>query len=331
MAGIRERVEARLRADRWFGAPRWLVVALAVALLIGYGTFGRPVGGPPPVSDQVRTIVDGLRTTSVYEAPDAPGKVDAAKARDLIGDRPIVLVLLGPTPLPAPAEPMDMPIYDLCDEVAEVVATSLVILYATKDTGAYDPAYCVGPQFANPQNDVDPANYSFSLIAKAELGYQYRVTENNRFPEVEEFVFAFDEQAAADNPGGVPRRAVVPPPPPTADTLQTWQVVLSLAGILLGTIALFAGLRLVGRTAARRGAGEARVRHAAEAASARLNRLADVVLHPEEPSDAAGARRQADLAGQYVLVLGEFEQARSVKQFAAVETRIAELEKEAAG
>lgn len=326
----KKRLWIKLRKGPWFGLPRWFTVAVGVAILLGYGTFGRPVDEPPPVSDQVRTIVAGLRTTSVYEAPDAPGKIDADKARQLIGDRPIVLVLLGDKRLPPPAEPLDQPIYDLCDQVADVVATSLVVLYATKDDGEYSSAYCTGPQFSNPQNPVDASNYDFVLVARAEVAWKYRATDDDMFPKVEEFVFAFDEQAAADFPGGVPRRAVVTPPPPSPDALQTWQIVLSLAGILLGTIALFVGLRLVGRLVARRGARAAANRNRTDAMSARLNKLADVVLHPSAPKDAGDARRQADLAGRYVLVLGEFEAATSNMRLSEVDGRLAELEREAA-
>jgi hypothetical protein len=150
------------------------------------------------------------------------------------------------------------------------------------------------------------------------------------FAQVEEFVFAFDEQAAQDYPGGVPRRAVVVPPPPAPDSLQTWQIILSLAGILLGTIAAFVGLRLVGRVVARRAAHGADLRTRNEAASARLNKLADVVLHPPRPKTAADARWQADLAGEYVRVLAEYEAANTRSKLAALGGRLTELEKEAA-
>lgn len=320
-----ERLATQLRADRWFGVPRWLVVAVGVAILLAYGIFGRHVEGPSPVSDQVRTIAEGLRTTSVYEAPGSPGKIDAARARQLIGDRPIVLVLLDTTPLPPPEDGYSQPHYDLCKQVADVVSTSLVILYGTVD-GEYKPAYCPGPDFSNPQNPVDAENYDFPLIAKAEVAWQYRATEDDLFPQVEEFVFAFDEQAAQDYPGGVPRRAPVIPPPPSPDTVQTWQIVLSVGGILLGTIALFVALRLVGQVVARRSARDAETRNRGEATSARLNRLADTILHPPPPKDAADARRQADLAGRYVLVLGEFEAARTRARLAEVNANLTELE-----
>lgn len=327
-AGTRKRLGTQLRKDHWLGVPRWLVVAVAVAVLIGYGTFGRPTRGPAPVSDQVQTIVEGLRTTSVYEAPDAPGKVDVAPTKDLLGDRPIVVVLLGEN-IQSTWDPFDHHGPDLCEQVADVVATSLVILYGRQHDGDYGPDFCVGPEFSNPQNPVEPDNYDFVLIAKAEISWRYRATEDNLFPQIEEFVFAFDEQAAKDYPGGTPRRAVVVPPPPSPDTLQTWQVILSLAGILAGTIALFVLLRLAGMTITRRAAQGADLRNRTEAASARLNRLADVVLHPPPPAGAADARRHADLAGEYVRVLAEFEAANTRSKLAEVDRRLAELEKEA--
>jgi hypothetical protein len=328
-ASAKKRLSMELRKDHWFGVPRWLVVAVAVAVLIGYGTFGRPTKDPAPVSAEVQTIVEGLRTTSVYEAPDAPGKVDAERARELIGDRPIVLVLLGENTR-STWDPFDDHGDDLCEQVANVVTTSLVILYGREYRGDYGPDFCVGPEFSNPQNPVDPGNYDFVLIAKAEIAWNYRVTEEDLFPQVEEFVFAFDEQAAQDYPGGVPRRAVVIPPPPSPDALQTWQIILSLAGILLGTIAAFVGLRLIGTVVAQRAAQGADLRTRSEAASARLNKLADVVLHPPRPETAADARRQADLAGEYVQVLGEFEAANTRSKLTALDGRLRELEKEAA-
>lgn len=328
-ASTKKRLSMRLRKSRWFGVPRWLVVAGAVAVLIGYGTFGRPAEDQDRVSPEVQTIVEGLRTTSVYEAPDAPGTVDAGRARELIGDRPIVLVLLG-ADTRSTWDPFEYRGDDLCEQVANVVTTSLVILYGREYRGDYGPDFCVGPEFSNRQNPVDPGNYDFVLIAKAEIAWSYRVTEDDLFPQVEEFVFAFDEQAAQDYPGGVPRRAVVVPPEPSPDTLQTWQIVLSLAGILLGTIALFVGLRLVGGVVARRAAKGADLRNRSAAAGARLNRLADVVLHPPRPETAADARRQAGLAGDYVLVLGAFEAADTRERLAALDGRLTELEKEAA-
>jgi hypothetical protein len=318
-------------ADRILGMPRWVAVCVGIGVLLGIGIFGRPMHGPEPVSDRVRAVAEGLRTTSVYEEkPGVPGVIDAERARDLIGDRPIVLVLLDDTRLPEP-EPLEMANYDLCDEIARVVPTSLVIVYATLHTGEYDQAYCTGPQFSNPQNPVDASNYDFGLIAKAEVSWKYRATDEDRFPEVEEFVFAFDEQAREDYPDGVPTRAVVVPAPPTPDALQTRTLVLSLGGVVLAPVALFALLRLIGGAATRRGNRARSANTRQEAINTRLNRLADAILHPPAPKDAADAHRQADLAQRYVLLLGDVESARTRSAQAEVEDRLSELEREVTG
>jgi hypothetical protein len=65
--------------------------------------------------------------------------------------------------------------------------------------------------------------------------------------------------------------------------------------------------------------------------STELGRLADAVLHPGRPGDAEDARRQAELARRYVLVLGEFEQARTTTQLDGVREQLRELAAEVAG
>jgi hypothetical protein len=315
-------------AERIFGLPRWVAVCVGIGLLLGIGIFGRPVHGPEPVSDRVRAVAEGLRTTSVYEEkPGVPGLIDAERARQLLGDRPVVLVLLDDTPLLEP-EPLESGIDELCEQIASVVTTSLVVVYATLDTGEYDQWYCAGPEFSNPQNPVDVSNYDFGLIARAELAWKYRSTDEDRFAEIEEYVFAFDEQAQKDYPGGVPTRAVVVPPPPAPDSLQTRTLVLSLGGVVLAPVALFALLRLIGSTATRRSRHAAGAHTRQEAINVRLNRLADAVLHPPAPKDAAAAHRQAELAERYVLLLGDVESARSRSALAEVERQLEELEQE---
>ncbi|MCT2584411.1 hypothetical protein [Actinophytocola gossypii] len=325
-ASTRKRIGSWLNRDHW-GIPHWVLAMLAIGVLLGYLVFGREVEEPHRISDRVRAIAEGLRTTSVYEEePGVPGVIDPERARELLGDRPIVLVLLDDTPLPEPTEPLTSSVGDLCDEIASVVTTSLVVVYATIHTGEYDQAYCTGPQFSNPDNPVDADNYNFGLIGVAELAWQYRTSETDRFPEVEEFVYAFDAQAREDYPDGVPTRAVVVPPPPTPDALQTRQVVLSLGGLLLAPVALFALLRFAGGTLRRRDGRAARRRTRQEAAGARLSALADAVLHPPEPADAATAQRQADLAGRYTLLLGSYEDARTDQDLDDLEAELTELE-----
>ena len=318
-----------MSAKRWLGVPRWLFGAVALGVVGCVLVFGA-ASPPKPVSAQARKAVEGLRTTSVYEEPGGPGIVDAQRSRDLIGDRAIVLVLLAGPILDDPTYRTD-PRADRCAEIADLVATSVVILYTYDDSddGAYDAEYCVGPEFANASNPVDPEDYVMGVVGGVNLGTHFRVTDTDKFAEVEEYVYTFDHYTMRDSPNGVPRRGVVVPPPPTPDALQAWQVALALGGILAGTVALFVLLRAAGGFAGRRGTRTAESRTRTEKVAARVNRLADAVLHPSRPTDAKGARRQADLAERYVLLLGRVESARSPAELTEVERELTELEEAA--
>lgn len=315
------------RAKKWLGVPRWLYAAVALGAVVSVLVF--VVSEPPtPVSAQARKVVEGLRTTSVYEEPGGPGIVDAQRSRELIGDRAIVLVLLA-RPLLDDLTHQTDPRAERCAEIADLVATSVVILYAFDDRGEYDAEYCVGPEFANADNPVDPEDYTTGVVGGVNLGTHFRVTDTDKFAEVEEYVYTFDHYTMRDSPNGVPRRGVVVPPPPTPDALQAWQVVLALVGILAGTVALFLLLRGAGWFAGRRQTRAAATRTRAEEASTRLNRLADVVLHPGKPENARAARCQADLAEQYVLVLRDIEAAATPAELTEVEQALTELEEAA--
>lgn len=323
----RKRAKLWLKQDHWFGVPRWVVLAIGMGLILCYQVYGVDRTDPDTPSPKVNEIVEGLRTTSVYAEKGAPGKVDIKRVRELIGDRPIVVVVLDSTPLPASDdEYFPMPGQDLCTDIADEVSTNLVILFAQDPEDGYDSSFCVGPDFSNPQNPVDDDNYDLGLITAAELSWKYRATDENMTPQIEEFVYAFDAQAAKDYQDGVPRRAVIPPPPPAADKIQSWQIGLSLAGIVAGTIVVFLLLRLGGRAVLRRGALTASVEHRRAAAGARLNRLAGEVLHPGEAGDAADARRQAERAKRYVLLLNDFENADDKAELDDVERQLTELE-----
>ena len=308
---------------RWLGVPHWLWAAGALGAVVSVLVF--VVSEPPvPVPAQTRKAVEGLRTTSVYEEPGGPGVVDVPRSRALIGDRAIVLVLLATT-LDDPTFRTD-PHAERCAEIADLVATSVVIVYAFDGTGDYRAEYCVGPEFVNAGNPVDKEDYTTGVVGGVLLGTHFRVTDTDRFAEVEEYVYTFDHYTMRDSPNGVPRRGVVVPPPPTPDALQAWQVVLGLGGILAGTVALFLLLRGAGRFAGRRRTLAAATRTRAAAAGARLTRLADVVLHRAEPENAGAARLEADLAGRYVLLLRDVEAARTDADLTAVERALSELE-----
>ncbi|MBB4905132.1 hypothetical protein [Actinophytocola algeriensis] len=314
-------------AKKWLGLPRWLYAALALGAVVGVLVF--VVSEPPtPVSAQARKVVEGLRTTSVYEEPGGPGIVDAQRSRQLIGDRAIVLVLLARPLLDDPTYRTD-PRAERCAEIADLVATSVVILYAFDDDDEYDAEYCVGPEFANDDNPVDPEDYVTGVVGGVNLGTHFRVTDTDKFAEVEEYVYTFDHYTMRDSPNGVPRRGVVVPPPPTPDAPQAWQVVLALVGILAGTVALFMLLRAAGWLAGRRRTRAAATRTRVAEVGTRLNRLADTVLHPEAPRNARAARRQADLAERYVLLLRDVEAAGTDAELTEVERALTELEEAA--
>jgi hypothetical protein len=312
-------------AMKWLGVPRWVYLAVVLAALAGYVVFGRPGAAPPQYTEQARTAVEGLRTTSVYEEPGGPGIIDAERARALIGDRAIVLVLFATPVLEDPTH-FTEPREERCAEIAELVATSIVIMYAYDREGEYEAEYCAGPQFANDSNELDAEVFTVPAVGAVHLGTRFRVTGTDKFAEVEEYVYAFDHYATRDDPDGIPLRGVYVPPPPVPDALQTWQVVVSLLGILGATLALFVLLRGAVGLAGRREVRTAANRTRAAAIDTRLNRLADTVLHPDRPKNARAARTQADLAGRYVLVMHRLGEARTTNDLAEVEKELTELE-----
>jgi hypothetical protein len=299
---------------RWFGLPRWIVAA-AVIGLVGFGAVYGPWAQP---SAQVRTIVDGLRGSSVYEAPGAPGVVNAARARAVIGNRPIVMAVLGRSPLPSTS---DDPRKDLCEQLAEQLPTDYVWVYAQDSRGAYAGDDCYGDRFPRPTKaGVSMDDFDIELNIEAETSAQYRKTDQNLTPQIEEFVLSFDK-VASDDLGAVPTRSSVP------DALATRQIVLACMGMVAGTITLFLLLR-VGSVWLSRWSAQARSRQSRHRAlSAQLNLVADAVIHPATLRDAADARRQEAVASQYVLVLDKVEHARSESELAAAEREVAGLVK----
>jgi hypothetical protein len=310
--------------ERKATTPFWLVVAIVIGLVVIYDTYREEPEDTNPASPRVTKIVDGLRTTSVYAAPGNPGKIDVTFARELVGDRPIVVAVLDDNPLPGPS--YGDPARDLCHEVAEEAATNLVILFAENPDEGYGPRFCTGPRFSNPRNPVDEDEFGPALTADAELSWRYQITDENLTPIVSEYIYAFDARAAEVYPDGVPRRAVTPPEPPTPDSAQAGQIVLAYGGILAATAAVFLLLRMGGRAALRRRTRTASTEHLRTATLARLNSLADKVLHPEPAADAESARRQAETARRYVLLLADYERADTKAELDRLERELTSLE-----
>jgi hypothetical protein len=291
----------RKRDRRWFGVvPRWLGWAVLVGLVLAGLAFGAAPAIDPPPGPQALEAIDGLRTTSVYVAPGAPAVVDATRARRAIGDRPIVVAMLDRTRLPHAEFTLER--QNLCEDIAKLTPTNIVILFAADSDGDYDSSFCTGEDF--PHKD----DFDFPLIAEAEAAWTYRVTDTDKTAQIEEYVLAFDAQAAKSFAKEVPRRAVIKPPPPAPSPLQAGQITLAIGGLVLAVVSLFALLKLVGHWYDRRVARRTEERSEHAELSARLSRLADVVLHPERAEDAADAARQAEVARRYVLVLQEFEE-----------------------
>ncbi|RZS36872.1 hypothetical protein EV193_106106 [Herbihabitans rhizosphaerae] len=299
----RVKVWAYLRRPKWLGLPRWLVLGVVVGVALGYVFFGNPVQGPKPLSPKALAAAEGLRTGSVYVAPGAPPVVDVERVRQVIGDRPIVVAMLDSTPLP-PAR-MGLEGQDMCEEIAEIAATNLVITFAMENKDGYDSSYCVGKQFGNAHNGLKNSDFGFSFLVAPEQAWQYRATETNKTPEIEEFVLAFDAKIAEKNVS-IPRRAVIQPPAPAPDPVQTRQIVTSLGGIMLASVALFALLHVGALLWRRRADRQSGMDTRRIEIDARISSLSDDVLHPRRPHDAAEAEHQAELARRYVLVLKEF-------------------------
>lgn len=300
---------------RWFGLPRWVVLA-AVLGLVGFGAVYGPWAQP---SAQVRTIVDGLRTSSVYQAAGAPGVVDAARARAVIGNRPIVVAVLDRTPIPSTS---DDPRMGLCRQLAAQLPADYVWVYGQDGKGKYGGNNCYGDKFPRPTRaGVSMDDFDTELNVEASTSAQYRKTDANLTPQIEEFVLSFDAVTAEDL-GAVPTRSPVP------DELATQQIVLACAGMVAGAITLFLLLRISAVWLRRRRTRAAARQSRHRALSAQLNIIADAVIHPSSPRDAAHARRQEDVAKRYVFALDQVERAHSDGELAAAEREVAKLVEE---
>jgi hypothetical protein len=300
---------------KWFGVPRWVFLAVVA----GLAAFGAVYGPWSQPSAQVRSIVEGLRTSSVYEQPGSPGVVNAQRARQVIGDRAILMVLLDRTPLPASG---DDPRMALCHQISNAIPGDFIWVYGMDDTGVYKGNNCVGKDFPKPTKNGDAvSDFDLTVNIAAQLSAQYRTSAANLTPEIEEFVLTFDAEAAKSY-GAIPTRSPIP------DRLAGRQLVLACAGMVAGTVVVFFALRWAGLAFRRRRTGLAARRRRRSELDARLNRLADEVLHPTSPDSPADAERQAGAAKRYVLTLDLLEKADSKADFTAAEHEIAALEKE---
>jgi hypothetical protein len=251
-----------------------------------------------------RRAVDGLYADSVSVDPAVPGVLDVERARQVIGDRPIVAAVLPPSE----------DTFDRCEDVVARHDDVVAIVW----TGTDGSAVCVGDGFGDPDLvEKTAVAWLEVVILDAKYSSQYRVDDalSDRTPQLEELVLAFDAAVPDAYSDGVSRRALSASPQVGLEI--TLRLLAAAAAVVIGFVALrLLVLRLVAARAQRRARRTRRLEQLARTA-----RLADAVL-AEHPDDPRRARARADAAGRYVLVLAAVEAARDE---AALDTADAEL------
>ncbi|ASR34241.1 hypothetical protein BAY61_03695 [Prauserella marina] len=259
-------------------------------------------------SAKAKAAAEGLRSGSVYAQRGAPDLVDAERAERIIGDRAIVVALFDEEPL-TEFSGEDNPRRALCQDLASLVPSNLVVVFAADEDGEYGSSYCDGPSF--PIED----NFSLKVIAGAEQSWKYRTTSTDLTPELEEYVLTFDVTAAEDH-GEVPRRGPVP------DAMAFGQLLMACAAMIAATVLLFLLLRQAAKALRRRQGKTGALRKRRKAIDARLSKVAERVLRPRDPECASNAK----LAADYADALHRFREADTSQRLGVVEAKVTELE-----
>ncbi|MDQ2722098.1 MAG: hypothetical protein M3Y19_02135 [Actinomycetota bacterium] len=277
---------------------------------MGLALFGYQQYGYWSIPAPARAAGAALRGGAAYADPREPGVVDLARARQVLGDRPIMVAVL----------PADYPGSDLdaCGDVAKQHSANLAMTYR----GAGDPTVCAGSKFPAPQTkSEDTDQWVFSLAIETDYAAQYRVSAESRAhtPEVEELVLAFDAAVRSDYPDGVPVRQTSP------DPLVWWRVILELAGLVLLTVAVFAALRYASRKLIAVRATRAALRVRRLELTQELSKAAAEVMAEVPHESTSKARLRADAAEQYVHALSAFEAAGTATELDAAQPQFAAL------
>ncbi|SFB63480.1 hypothetical protein SAMN05216266_13525 [Amycolatopsis marina] len=298
-----------MRLGDLFGGRRWIYLAVVVGL-VGFAVVVRPW---TTVEERARTAAEGLRDSPVHVAAGARDVVDEQHAREVIGDRAIVVALFEDAPL-TEYEGATSPPLELCRDLAELTPTNVVLVYAQGFYGEYRSKICVGPAFPDsPLSEWTAHDFNISLVTAVTDSSRYRVTAGNVTPEIEELVLAFDARSA-ERYGEILTRSQV------GDTMSFRPLALAALGTVLTTVALFLLLRRGGQLLGAKGRRDRALARRRKSVDARLNVLADRVLHPHGPPDAQAA-------GDYVLILHSFGEATTETQLDQVEHRIEALER----
>lgn len=241
-----------------------------------------------PVGD----AADVLEHSAVYVNAGTYELIDVSRARDIVGDRPIVVAA------------MTERAAVVCDDVAAAVP-EVVVLVVSTDGSAMT---CGDSPYHNP-----------SLRRRAQDAVAFLEPEGTEL--VAAYVRLFDAHVAAAFPGQAPPRRPAPWTPSAFDR----NVPFGVLAVIFGGLALF-GARVVRRLWRDAQWVKAKARRWRAETNARLDRLADLVLRPGEPANQADAEHRADIAGRYVLALRRFEESGRPEQAGELAGMIAELE-----
>jgi len=272
--------------------PVWARMAILVALAFfayqQYGYWSIPATG--------RAAGAGLRASAAYADPTEPDVIDLARARQVIGDRPILMAVL----------PAGYPKRELaaCEDVAKQHPKNLVLAYK----GAQTPTLCAGSGFPGPTTKglgIDA--WVFRVALETQFASRYRVADDahQRTAEVEEFVLAFDAQVQEDYADGVPNREADP------DPVVWWRVMLELAVLIVLVVSLFAGIRIAAQRIIRIRSESAALRARRLDQQQQLSEAASEIMVFDPDEAPAKARLRASVAGQYLHTLTAFEAART--------------------
>ncbi|ASO22009.1 hypothetical protein FHR81_004983 [Actinoalloteichus hoggarensis] len=287
--------------------PWWLRFGLLVGLaLVAWQQFDHWT-----TPEALRRASAQLGGTAAVVDPAEPGVLDVDRVRQVVGDRPILVAVL--------PEDTAENTYALCVEVVDRHPANLALVYQ----GTSGPAVCRGTAFPEPTTEgLSARDWLETLIVYARRSSEFRVDldARDRTPQIEEFVLAFDAAVAKHYADGVERRVATPAP------AQWWLVALGSAGLVLGVVAGFAILRLLGGRLASIASARRELRGTRMRQRTRLARLADLVsAEPPRPS-ASAAERRAEVAADYVRTLGRFESASTAADHREVETMLARME-----
>lgn len=286
--------------------PGWVYVAV----LVGLGLFAYQQYSYWSIPASARAAGAGLRASAAYADPDEPGVIDLARARQVIGDRPILVAVL---PAQYPARDLDA-----CLDVAGQHPKNVVVAYK----GAHSPTLCAGSQFPSPTtDDLSASEWIFRTAIQTQYSSRYRVSETgrSRTAEVEELVLAFDAQVQEDYADGVPTREADP------DPVVWWRVMLQLAGLIILAVGVFAGVRAAANRIVRNQTARAALRARRLDLQQELSEAASEVMVFDPNERPERARLRASTAEHYLQTLTAFEAARTQEELDAAQTDFAEL------